>query len=384
MPQQVQLSPTPPESGEAVRSQREREMRVLGDAGAFGMLLGALQSGEAGIVRGEARNDSAAEWNAKDAREGRQQSRAGAQALAPQAQDPRGALERLVGRQSEFSSLTVATPSSEGDEAPPPTDGAAAKAERKAPEPMPQHAGTNVQRATPVTQGQSWAAVQASAAPVAAAVIASAGTALGASGVPSPGSQGVSIEAARGPQGGAARGRAPASASPNADRALRFEKVFEAQVGRGLAQALKSGEGTVTLRLRPQNLGQLNVRVAVEDQRVTATFEARSAEAQRLLEGSRDALRLQLETRGLQVERIDVRLVDEGSQAGTRFADVGEGGADRGQDGQSFGDREGRGSSRGDGSDGGSHRGAAREDDEPVAGAEPWRALGTVRLNAIA
>jgi hypothetical protein len=382
MPQQVQMSPTLPDGGESQRPDREREMRVRGDAGVFGALLGALQAGEAGIVRGEARNDSAAEWNARDARQGRQQPREGAQGLTARAQEPREALERLAGTGRPVNGASVAA--SDPVDTPEAPSQSEQKVGRSGGAPRPSVSGAAPEPMAPnAAQVRSPAGTQAVAAPVAVAV--SAGATAGASGPTGQTAQASAIEASRGPQGGAAHGRAPSPASTNADRALRFERAFEAQVGRGLAQALRSGDGTVTLRLRPQHLGQLQVRVQVEDQRVTATFEARSAEAQRLLEDSRDSLRQQLEARGLRVERIEVRLVEEAPQSGTRFADVADGGAEVGQDGRAFaGDREGRGSSRGDGADGGSHRGAAREDDEPVATAEPWRALGTVRLNAIA
>ncbi|MFI4916996.1 MAG: hypothetical protein ACIAS6_10885, partial [Phycisphaerales bacterium JB060] len=96
MQQQIQINPKAPEQAAPQRSQRDHELRVQADAGAFGMLLGALQSGEAGIVRGEARNDSAAEWDAQRAREGRQNSRDGAQAHRPGAQESRTGLERLA------------------------------------------------------------------------------------------------------------------------------------------------------------------------------------------------------------------------------------------------------------------------------------------------
>ena len=190
---------------------------------------------------------------------------------------------------------------------------------------------------------------------------------------------------ARGPQGGAARGSAPAPQSPSADRNLRFERVFEAQVGRGLAKALQSGNGTVTLRLKPESLGQLQVRVSVEQQQVRATFEAQTIEAQRMLKASKDSLRHQLEARGLSVERIDVRLVEEPAEAGTRFAKPEGGGADEGQDGRAFmHDRGDRGSrDRGDAEDR-TRGGAPRWDDEPSAVAEPRRELGTVGLDAIA
>ncbi|MEQ8317440.1 MAG: flagellar hook-length control protein FliK [Phycisphaerales bacterium] len=385
MQQQVQLSPKVPDAERPQRSAKEREVRVQGDAATFGMLLGALQAGEAGIVRGEARNDSAAEWNAQDARENRQQPRQTAQNLGQGAQEPRGRLEQLVseatrptnGPQTPAAEVRASTHD--------PAMAARSQFENQpVPQDPPQPSGDQIsrgeQRSTP-----EHAVVQQRAQAVAASVsTASTAVAAGArAGVQS--SQVGTVDAARGPQGGAARGRAP-SVPQRADQTLRFEKAFQAQVGRGLAQALRSGNGEVTLRLRPENLGQLSVRVQVQQNQVTATFEARHAEAQRMLEGSRDVLRQQLESRGLTVERIDVRLIEEPTQAGTRLAMDRDGGADGGQDGQAFaGERDGRGSSDGDGADGGSRRGATRDDDGlAVAGAEPWRALGTVRLNAIA
>ncbi len=384
MPQQVLASPKAPENPIEQRSQRERELRVRGDAGAFVALLGALQAGEAGIVRGEARNDSAAEWNARDAREHRQVSRDGARESSPNAREPREALERLAGTSHQH--VDRGSPASRSGDAN--IDGnAPSRSQAHTPSQNATPKGDEAAKSGEPRQAQAGNASQApqsvAASPVAAALstVTVQSTVSGTNQT----SQATAIEAARGPQGGAARGKAPAPASAHADRALRFEKVFEAQLGRGLAQALRSGDGTVTLRLRPEHLGPLSVRVHVESNQVTATFEARSVEAHRLIENSRDSLRQQLESRGLSVERIDVRLVEDASQTGTRLAMHSDGGADGGQDGRSFADDlDGRGSPDGDGTDGQSRRGAPWDDDEPAAGAEPRRALGTVRLNAIA
>ncbi len=384
MQQQVQLSSKVPDAPRPQQPAQEREVRVQAEAGAFGMLLGALQAGEAGIVRGEARNDSAAEWSAQDAREHRQESRQPAQELGQRAQEPRGRLEQLASEASRPASGTQ-TPAAEARAAANDTEGAARRATNEQPvaqEPTRvagDHAARGEQRVAIEPS-----AVQPKAQAVAASVSSAPAAAVGGR-ASLPNGQATAVDAARGPQGGAARGRAPV-APQRADQTLRFEKAFQAQVGRGLAQAMRSGDGEVTLRLRPENLGQLSVRVQVQQNQVTATFEARHAEAQRMLEGSRDVLRQQLEARGLTVERIEVRLVEEPTQAGTRLATDDGGGAEGGQDGQAFAnDRDGRGSPDGDEADGGSRRGATREDDGlAVAGAEPWRALGTVRLNAIA
>jgi|GEM_PF-4245639 len=384
MPQQLQMSPKPPEVQSPQKPQRERELRVQADAGAFGMLLGALRGGEAGVVRGEARNDSAAEWNAQEARDGRQESRDEAQPGRPRAHEPREGLAKLAdaARHQAGSQTPASQAADEAVDTPIATKGPAqAKTQHVAPdreEPMKQGEQRPAQAAHAVQ-----ARTQTTPASIAGAPSTSAAQAV-SSGA-NQNSQVTAIGAARGPQSGAARGKAPEVTTPRGDRALRFERVFEAQVGRGLAQALRSGNGEVTLRLRPQNLGQLSVRVQVENKQVIATFEARSVEAQQLLEGSRDTLRSQLETRGLSVERIDVRLVEDESHVGTRLAGRPDGGAEGGQDGRAFAeDRDGRGAPDGGGADDGSRRGAAREDDEPAARAEPWRAMGTVRLDATA
>lgn len=383
MPQPVLASPKAPEAASGQHPQRERELRVQADAGVFSMLLGALQAGEPGIVVGEARDDSAAEWSAARAREDRQNPRDNAQSSAVRAQEPRDPLARLSASAEAPRSVPspVAQWRADAVEAPGRSDGPS--------RPAAQH--TSAAPAGPAKAlsqpAAAWStATAAVSTPASFATTATASTAApsGASSAPSQPSAVAAAAAHRGPQGGAARGKPHVPTPTPNERNLRFERVFEAQVGRGLAKALQNGEGSVTLRLKPQHLGQLNVRVDVRESQVTATFEARTAEAQRLLEGSRDALRQQLESRGLTVERIDVRLIEEPQAVGTRVAFTHDGGADGGQDGQGLAqDRNGRGSPDAGAQDG-SRGGAPREDDEAGAGAEPWRALGTMRLDAIA
>ncbi len=393
MPQQVLASPKAPETQPEQRAQgpqRERELRVQGDAGAFGMLLGALQAGDAGIVRGEPRDDSAAEWNARTSREDRQTQREPAQLVTPKAQETRDAPLRAA------TTNVASDPSS--------SPAASAQAERveatrqpSVPVKSTQPAGGLVQQADasaevrPAQQVENTAAraPQPSAAIVASASVAraSAGSASSAN----PTSQISGVASSRGPQGGAARGSAPSQQTGAAERNLRFERIFEGQLNRGLAKALQSGDGSVTLRLKPESLGQLQVRVSIEQQQVRATFEAQTIEAKRMLDGSKESLRNQLEARGLSVERIEIRLVDDQHESGTRIAKADSGGASTGQDGQdgqdgrmSAQDRGGRGSTDRGGAHESERGGAPQRDDEPNAVAEPWRALGTVRLDAIA
>lgn len=82
--------------------------------------------------------------------------------------------------------------------------------------------------------------------------------------------------------------------------------AFRAQVARGLGAALRSGQGQVTLKLRPSTLGELQVRVQIKGSTVDAQIRPSTIEAHRLLEQSVGALRHSFEARGLQVGRIEI------------------------------------------------------------------------------
>jgi len=79
-----------------------------------------------------------------------------------------------------------------------------------------------------------------------------------------------------------------------------------AQVVRGLAQALRQKDGSVTLRLRPAELGPVRVDVRVRQDRVIAQVRTQTEQARGLLGSNLDQLRGALEARGLVVDRIDV------------------------------------------------------------------------------
>jgi flagellar hook-length control protein FliK len=110
---------------------------------------------------------------------------------------------------------------------------------------------------------------------------------------------------------------------------------FQAQVGRGLAAALKQKGGVVTLRLKPESMGQVQIKLELNGGRVQATFRAEQSSARDLLSGSLDALRSTLEARGLSVERLQVEPAEETRQEGDREQRDprgGEGQAGRGDD----------------------------------------------------
>jgi len=70
----------------------------------------------------------------------------------------------------------------------------------------------------------------------------------------------------------------------------------------------------VTLKLRPDALGELTVRISVKGATVDARLRASTAEAHRLLEQSVESLRAALETRGLQAGRIEVEPTPHGTR----------------------------------------------------------------------
>jgi hypothetical protein len=90
--------------------------------------------------------------------------------------------------------------------------------------------------------------------------------------------------------------------------------AFKQQVLRGLsaavAQAGKGGSNELVLRLQPGHLGQLKVRVTMDADGggLAARFEVNSKEAQRLIDGSLGDLRASLESRGLGVGELEVRV----------------------------------------------------------------------------
>lgn len=78
------------------------------------------------------------------------------------------------------------------------------------------------------------------------------------------------------------------------------------QVARGLAAAVRQRDGTLTLRLSPDSLGEIRIQVRVESGQVSAHIDAQSDQARQLLTESAATLRSALEAQGLVVERIEV------------------------------------------------------------------------------
>jgi flagellar hook-length control protein FliK len=98
--------------------------------------------------------------------------------------------------------------------------------------------------------------------------------------------------------------------SQPAPRPAPSDEAPEAQFSRGLAAALRQGGGSVTLRLNPEQLGDLTIKLHFQQGSVDARFEAATDQARGLLNDSIDALRAALEARGLEVDRLSVHVAE--------------------------------------------------------------------------
>lgn len=78
------------------------------------------------------------------------------------------------------------------------------------------------------------------------------------------------------------------------------------QVARGLAAAVRQRDGTLTLRLSSESLGDIKIVVRVESGQVSAQIDAQTDQARQLLSDTASTLRSALEAQGLVVERIEV------------------------------------------------------------------------------
>ena len=112
------------------------------------------------------------------------------------------------------------------------------------------------------------------------------------------------------------------------------QHAVEAQVARGLAAALQQKDGSVTLRLNPENLGFVRIQISVQGGSVEGLIEASSEPARLLLESSLHTLRGALEARGLEVSRLSVGDAGRGDDAQGRGNDGTSAGTDAGGTGE--------------------------------------------------
>lgn len=159
----------------------------------------------------------------------------------------------------------------------------------------------------------------------------------------------------------------------------------EAAASRGLMAAVHQKGGTVTVRLDPESLGSMRIRMELTGGVVRATIEVTNPEARDLLGSKLDALRSSLEAKGLGVEKLQVQLTSAGhGSAANHDSSSGEG---RGHGSRSSPDA-GEGKTRGDtggGRDGREHEPRDRKE-SGFAGAlggawrEDWVRVGVDAL----
>ncbi|MCE7974888.1 MAG: flagellar hook-length control protein FliK [Leptolyngbya sp. PLA1] len=125
----------------------------------------------------------------------------------------------------------------------------------------------------------------------------------------------------------------------NAARDTRETAPHVRQFARAMLAAVRHGQGDISLRLLPEALGRVTVRLGLGEEGVSASFLPETEPARRLLDASRDELRAALEARGLRVERIEIDTSrvepagtagpEAGLRADTGRHDGGAGGDDR-------------------------------------------------------
>jgi hypothetical protein len=103
--------------------------------------------------------------------------------------------------------------------------------------------------------------------------------------------------------------RADGSTSPRLTE--DSEHAFASQLQRGLAAALNQNGGTVNIRLQPEALGDLKIRMDLRHGQVSAEFRVDSADTKSILDQQLGALREALETRGLEVQNLAVHVADD-------------------------------------------------------------------------
>lgn len=117
------------------------------------------------------------------------------------------------------------------------------------------------------------------------------------------------------------RGTSQTSQAPARADSTGENRVFEAQVSRGLEAALRQNGGSVTIRLKPETLGALKIDLQIAHGSVAARLEASTPEARELLNKHMATLRTALEAKGFSVRSIEVQVpsAPSGGEANAEF-----------------------------------------------------------------
>jgi len=180
------------------------------------------------------------------------------------------------------------------------------RAESAEPNPASGDAQAEVRRVATLFRNPAWSAIgeKASAEPEDSEAIAAQAEPL-PSGIPGTNGQ-VPVwmlrsEAAASPASGAANASAPASVPVRQfaeEMGKYLVKQFTLTHGNGVAEA--------TIRLHPEHLGQVDIKLHIQNGQLTAHFVTENGAARELLENQMSQLRSALLSQGLQVDKLDV------------------------------------------------------------------------------
>ena len=101
----------------------------------------------------------------------------------------------------------------------------------------------------------------------------------------------------------------------------RAEQAMQAGLDRALVGRLRD-DGQMRLAVRPEGLGELDVRVAVRESGVHATIAAHNDEARQLLNSQRADLEAALERQNLRLDSFSVDVGGQENRSGMRHEDA--------------------------------------------------------------
>jgi len=108
------------------------------------------------------------------------------------------------------------------------------------------------------------------------------------------------------------------TAAPEPDKTV-LDRVSEArvleQISRRIRLQPKNGANEIRIQLKPETLGQMQLRVLAQDQTISVKMVAETAMARDIIENNIGQLRADLNALGLNVEKLDVEIMSTGDPA---------------------------------------------------------------------
>lgn len=109
-----------------------------------------------------------------------------------------------------------------------------------------------------------------------------------------------------------------ATATPEPDKTV-LDRVSEARVLEQISSRIrlqpKNGANEIRIQLKPETLGQMQLKVLAQDQTISVKMVAETAMARDIIENNIGQLRADLNALGLNVEKLDVDILSTGDSA---------------------------------------------------------------------